>query len=220
MNWTGPLWLAAVPFVAQYLSRLKTSSPAPRFAFLIKAWPATIVVVLLLYGATLHYLTLGFPGIPYPKNFLLLGWSDLASQIERIEDGIEGAGGAEPLVVGMDKMQIASGLAFYRNRQTECAEPGKRRGTAHRQPPSFLGRQPHVQLLVPGKSPGGEGNGPRRSLFIRIVMEDYIAPCSGNGWNKRDRDSQERGLCGPLLLHHCQRLQLHQHPHPGTKKNL
>lgn len=120
INWTGPLWLATVPFMARYMSNRDTSRSVRDFAFLKRAWPATIAITLLFYGASLHYLTLGIPGVPYPQNFSLLGWNDLGQKIEQIEDEIEYSSAVEPLVVGMDKLQIASGLAFYRTRaQTE-----------------------------------------------------------------------------------------------------
>jgi dolichol-phosphate mannosyltransferase len=80
------------------------------------AWPATVVTTVLIYAAGLHYLVLGLPGLAYPQNFMLLGWLDLGRQIEQIEDELEAASGSDPLVVGMNKYQIASGLAFYRTR--------------------------------------------------------------------------------------------------------
>jgi dolichol-phosphate mannosyltransferase len=69
---------------------------------------------MLIYGAALHYLTLGFPGTPYPDRFSLVGWQELGKQVENIEDDLESAIGEEPFVVGMDKYNIASELAFYR----------------------------------------------------------------------------------------------------------
>jgi dolichol-phosphate mannosyltransferase len=78
------------------------------------AWPTTVVAAMLFYGASLHYLVLGFPGLHYPKVLHLVGWHDLGSQIERIENDVERETGSEPLVVGMDSYNITSELAFYR----------------------------------------------------------------------------------------------------------
>ena len=50
----------------------------------------------------------------YPNNFFLAGLRDLGQQIEQVENDVESATGAEPLVVGMDKYRTASLLAFYR----------------------------------------------------------------------------------------------------------
>jgi dolichol-phosphate mannosyltransferase len=84
------------------------------FRIVQRAWPITIAASLLFYGASLHYLSLGLPGLAYPNNFPLVGCRDLGRQIERIEDNLELTSGVEPLVVGMDKYRIASLLAFYR----------------------------------------------------------------------------------------------------------
>jgi dolichol-phosphate mannosyltransferase len=116
MNWTGPAWLVTVPFMAWYFSNTNILHHIRGLAFLKRAWLGTIFITLLFYGASLHYLSFGIPGIPYPNNFSLLGWKGLGETIERIEDEIEYISGVEPLVVGMDKMQTASGLAFYRHR--------------------------------------------------------------------------------------------------------
>jgi dolichol-phosphate mannosyltransferase len=119
LNWTGPLWLGMIPFIAyEMVSRVNLKTRRP-LSFMRHAWPATIVTAVFVYSATLYYLTLGFPGISYPANLSLLGWQDLAQHIEQIEDEIEARTGVEPLVVAMDKNKTASGLAFYRNKFLE-----------------------------------------------------------------------------------------------------
>ena len=119
LNWTGPLWLGVIPFIAYELVSRVNLKTRPPLLFMRHAWPATIVTAVFVYSATLYYLTLGFPGIPYPTNLSLLGWQHLAQHIEQIEDEIEARTGVEPLVVGMDKNKTASGLAFYRNKFLE-----------------------------------------------------------------------------------------------------
>jgi dolichol-phosphate mannosyltransferase len=114
LNWTGPLWLALIPFIAHYMAPETGVSYQRLFRWVHRAWPATIAVSLMVYGASLHYLSLGIPGLPYPANFPLVGCRDLGQQIEKIENDIESATGVAPLVVGMDKYRIASLLAFYR----------------------------------------------------------------------------------------------------------
>jgi len=113
-NWTGPLWLAALPWLARDMIPIAgrlTQTPGRWGRY---AWPATVVAAMLFYGAALYYLVLGLPSLRYPEGFRLVGWHDLGSQIERIEDDVESMTGSEPLVVGMDKYRITSELAFYR----------------------------------------------------------------------------------------------------------
>ncbi len=49
------------------------------------AWVPTLLTVLLIYGAGLHYLVLGLPGMGYGKHIELVpaGWRDLSRRIRR-----------------------------------------------------------------------------------------------------------------------------------------
>lgn len=114
LDWTGALWIAAVPALAFGLV-----SPGDRFlkgtgAWARAAWAPTLVTLLLIYGAFLHYLVLGLPGVGYGKQVELVpvGWRDLGKQVTALKDEVRKSG-SEPLVVGMDRYMIASELAFY-----------------------------------------------------------------------------------------------------------
>jgi dolichol-phosphate mannosyltransferase len=125
LNWTGPIWLAALPFIARQIVPAAASAPDRLVRFLQRTWPPTLILLVLFWGALMHYLALGFPGVPYPQAGdlgAMIGWKDLGNQIEAIEDNIEKEIGVEPFVVGMDKNKIASELAFYRQRQGSQGE--------------------------------------------------------------------------------------------------
>jgi dolichol-phosphate mannosyltransferase len=79
------------------------------------AWAPTLVTLMLIYGAGLHYLVLGLPGLGYGKHIELVpvGWRDLSRQITAIRAAIGRETGAPPLIVGMDRYMVASELAFY-----------------------------------------------------------------------------------------------------------
>jgi dolichol-phosphate mannosyltransferase len=114
--WTGPLWLGILPIMGAMMSpgmvkhrkRLPVFGPRP--------WTITAITLILIYGASFHFLCLGFPGVPFPKNMLGQGWPDIACQVEAIVEDIEDRTGRRPLVVGMDKDRINSWLAFYRGK--------------------------------------------------------------------------------------------------------
>ena len=114
LNWTGPIWLAALPLIAHGLIPAARRPFTARRSTLARLWPPMLALCLVAYGLSLHYVSLGFPGLGYPAGFRLVGWRELAEEVERIEDRIEAETGAEPVVVGMDKYGIASELAFYR----------------------------------------------------------------------------------------------------------
>lgn len=129
LNWTGPLWLGLLPLMGammspgmvKYRKRLPVFGPRP--------WTITAVILILIYGAGLHYLCLGFPGVPFPKNMLGQGWHAIACQVEAVVEEIEERTGHRPLVVGMDKDRINSWLAFYRGKCGRHAGEKNRSGS-------------------------------------------------------------------------------------------
>jgi dolichol-phosphate mannosyltransferase len=114
LNWTGPVWLGLAPFMALLLLQ-KPDLSAPKLLYWCqRAWPATLLVLLLAYGGALHYLGLGLPTVPYPQNVHLMGWQDFGRDIELLVTRLERETGEKILVVGMDRNKTASELAFYR----------------------------------------------------------------------------------------------------------
>lgn len=115
LNWTGPLWLAVIPYMAMLISGSagKPVTYGRLHAVIRRSWFPAVMTCLLIYGAGLHYLVLGLPGIRYAENLDLVGWEDLGHKVEKITDAYESRTGEKPLVVGMDKYKTASGMAFY-----------------------------------------------------------------------------------------------------------
>lgn len=115
LDWTGTLWLAAVPVLAWALASTPATVLGRMRAWSIAAWPPTLVLLTLIYGAAFHYLVLGLPGVGYSEHIeqVPVGWRSLGDQVEAIEADVHRRTGVEPLVVGMDRYAIASQLAFY-----------------------------------------------------------------------------------------------------------
>ena len=104
LDWTGTVWIAALPALAAVArGRVRT------------AWAATSVVLLLVYAVALDYLVLGIPGVGYSEHMEVspVGWRDLGRQVSALAYDERRRTGAEPLVVGMDRYATASELAFY-----------------------------------------------------------------------------------------------------------
>lgn len=116
LNWTAPVWLAVLPFMAYTMIAASRTHPNRLLSAVQWSWPGTLLSTLLILGAVLYHSVLGFPGLPYPgdKPFLL-GWQKLAQEIEGYENRVESKH-SSPLVVGLDKYRLASGLAFYRTK--------------------------------------------------------------------------------------------------------
>jgi dolichol-phosphate mannosyltransferase len=122
LDWTGAPWVAALPVMAAGMIPAGTKSSGLR-AWIRAAWTPTLVAMLLIYGAGLHYLTLGLPGLGYGRHIELVpvAWRDLSRRISQIAAGVRRESGADPLIVGMDRYAIASELAFYGAEQTKSA---------------------------------------------------------------------------------------------------
>jgi dolichol-phosphate mannosyltransferase len=112
LNWTGPLWLAALPAIGQMIATRSGPGVLQRRT----AWIATIAILLVVYGAGLHYLAHGLPGVPYPANLrsLPIAWREFGAAAAEIESQVEATTGHRPLLVGMDAYFLSSELAFYR----------------------------------------------------------------------------------------------------------
>jgi dolichol-phosphate mannosyltransferase len=119
LDWTGPLWTAALPAMA--FAMIAMDANISRLSAWIRAaWMPTMVTMLLIYGAGLHYLVLGLPGLGYGKHIEVvpLGWRNLSAHIIETANAYARAGGAPVLIVGMDRYAIASELAFYGSART------------------------------------------------------------------------------------------------------
>jgi dolichol-phosphate mannosyltransferase len=114
LDWTGAPLTAALPAMAFVM--VNKDLGAGRFAAWVRtAWMPTIVIMLLIYGAGLHYLVLGLPGVGYDKHIeaIPVGWRDLSAHVIETAQASTQQTGSEPLIVGMDRYAIASELAFY-----------------------------------------------------------------------------------------------------------
>jgi dolichol-phosphate mannosyltransferase len=123
LDWTGAPWTAALPVMAAGMIANGASLRGVR-AWIRAAWVPTLVTMVLIYGAGLHYLVLGLPGLGYGKHIELVpvGWRDFSRQITETAAGFRRETGSEPLIVGMDRYAIASELAFYGAERTSSLE--------------------------------------------------------------------------------------------------
>jgi dolichol-phosphate mannosyltransferase len=122
LDWTGAPWIAALPLMAAGMASTGAALSGLR-AWVRAAWMPTLVTMLLIYGAGLHYLVLGLPGLGYGTHIELVpvGWRDFSRRIMQTAAAIRTQTGSDPLIVGMDRYTIASELAFYGAEATKSA---------------------------------------------------------------------------------------------------
>jgi dolichol-phosphate mannosyltransferase len=112
LDWTGAPWVAALPLMA--------SDAGPHGTGLLRrwlrrAWPVTLIGMLLFYAAGFYHLVLGIPGLGLSGHTELVPveWRDFGRQIDGIAEAARARYGEDLLVVGMDRYAIASERAFY-----------------------------------------------------------------------------------------------------------
>jgi dolichol-phosphate mannosyltransferase len=162
LEWTGPLWLAVLPALANQMIRMAPSPTALRKPLRMR-WGPTLIITVLVFGGMLHYLVLGFPKLGYGEKMELVpvGWSELGREIDKTRAAVRAETGAEPLIVGMDRYAIASEAAFY------STDPGR---TANESAGSHLfgGVSLMYELWFPAKLQAG------RTLVLVAWSPDLI----------------------------------------------
>ena len=114
INWTAPVWLAAIPLLAWEMVPLRGQVEGSFARFIRRSWMPTIIALLLIHGASFYYISLGLPGAgPMTAGRLFGEWRSLANEVEMIKRRVELETGSKPVIVGMDKNFISSELSFY-----------------------------------------------------------------------------------------------------------
>jgi dolichol-phosphate mannosyltransferase len=113
LHWTGPVFLAAIPFLAAGMVPYVGEIPGFLGRLVRRAWMPTIVTVLFIYGGVFYYFSLGLPGAPMSAKRAFGPWRLLTQRVDQIEHGLFDETGSEPIIVGMDKHMISSETSFY-----------------------------------------------------------------------------------------------------------
>lgn len=114
MNWTGPLWLAALPpLVLTMTGPVREEERSALDRLVAWSWRPVLLGLVLVYGLVLYYALLGIPGIHWRQMYLTTNWRSLGGQVSAIEEEVEARTGERPLVLGLDKYNLSSLLAFY-----------------------------------------------------------------------------------------------------------
>jgi dolichol-phosphate mannosyltransferase len=128
IQWTGPLWLAALPVLASAIDpqRADTVRRFRRF-FSQKLWKPVAAVMLLLLGGLLFAMTVGPALLPtFDRMGLPVAWEEMMQSVEKIENELERETGARPIVVGLSNYFISAEHAFYDPKGEGVEETGGR----------------------------------------------------------------------------------------------
>ncbi len=126
LNWTSPVWLAALPFLGCTVMAVFDLQSNRFLRLMHELMKFTIILLVVSFSLAMHYVSIGFPGVPYPAGPFLIGWDDVGRRIEQLVDDIEKETGRRPVVVGMDHYQLSSAIAFYRSKLA-AHDKGQRR---------------------------------------------------------------------------------------------
>ena len=71
-------------------------------------------LLLVAYSVASYHLVLGVPGLPYTGAFArFMGWQQATGELQAVQARLQQATGLAPVVVGLDKYNTASQIAFY-----------------------------------------------------------------------------------------------------------
>lgn len=114
LNWTAPVWLAAMPLLAREMVPLRGQVEGSFTRLLQRSWMPTIIALLIIHGSVFYYISMGLPGAgPMTAGRLFGEWRVLANEVETIKNRIELETGTKPVIVGLDKNFVSSELSFY-----------------------------------------------------------------------------------------------------------
>jgi dolichol-phosphate mannosyltransferase len=114
LNWTGPVWLAALPLLAHHIVLGGYRLSRNVSVFSSRIWKPTLISLPLLYGGFLCCLHFGIGWLASNNRMALpIAWAEMARQVEEIETPLDEQSKGNLVVVGMDKYAISSELAFY-----------------------------------------------------------------------------------------------------------
>lgn len=114
MHWSGPAWLAALPYAMVALRAGRRGTPPQGLGSMARWWNRTAVGLVALFTAAVIYASGGAPRAWYPGFWLMpMPWPDLAAAVEKVAARVTAETGRRPLLVGMDTNALASALAFH-----------------------------------------------------------------------------------------------------------
>ncbi len=117
VHWTLPAWIALLPMMMAALawSVRPQRKPLSRLhGGLVRAWPPSLLALMIGCGLLLHYLTLGLPGLrtsDFGAGYL--GWQELAGELAVLERQVAAETGREPILAATSKWGMAAALAFH-----------------------------------------------------------------------------------------------------------
>lgn len=114
LNWTGPVWLPVLPWMAIAALQVKQAGSGWWRRHLRLIWAVTFITMLALFAAGLTYTVIGLPGVAATNGMPLpSAWQEFGDKLKEIEAKMKAESGTTPMLVGMDKYWIASEGSYY-----------------------------------------------------------------------------------------------------------
>ncbi len=116
-HWSLPAWIALLPMIMTalvYHVWLGHEQFSRFHRGLMALWAPSVLVLVILYGLLLHYITLGLPGMRTGDlDSGYLGWKEATAVVEEIRLNVAAETGREPIVAATRKWDIPAALAFH-----------------------------------------------------------------------------------------------------------
>jgi len=115
IQWTGPVWLAALPALAGAIGSQRDGK-SQRFSgfYSQKLWKSVTAAMLILLGGVTYTMSVGTALLPqFEKMDLPVAWEEMMQSVEEIENKLVRETGARPIVLGLSNYFISAEHAFY-----------------------------------------------------------------------------------------------------------
>jgi dolichol-phosphate mannosyltransferase len=130
LNWTGPIWLAALPAMASFVTAEGPCRGAIGQFTSQRSWVLTAASSMILIGGIFHYVAVGLPGLSSRVGLHLrdlpVAWREFGEKAFMIDKRLQNENGKDPLMVGMDRYFVSSELAFYGGDHNSAPETAAR----------------------------------------------------------------------------------------------
>jgi dolichol-phosphate mannosyltransferase len=110
LNWTGPIWLAAIPLLSTSIVAQSERVRDWIHWTGLRSWRVATAILLVIYSGWFTYMGTESPKISISAGMgMPVAWEEMAAQVDAIQEEI----GEEAMIVGMDRYKISSSMAFY-----------------------------------------------------------------------------------------------------------
>ena len=112
LNWTGPVWLGGLGLLGWAIASHRGEVVSKFTQKLRPYWVPNLVLTMVVLSCGIFAIAANI--IPVSGKMLLpIAWEQVGDEVHKIELLVTSQTGEEPIIIGVNKYQLASQIAFY-----------------------------------------------------------------------------------------------------------